>query len=154
VTLRVRQASSTPPGAWGGTVVVHGVVYEVAELPCLIAERDGEQAGVLSYHVSGGGLEIVTLEALARRGGVGTALVATACELAASLGLGRVWLVTTNDNLDALRFYQRRGFRLVGLAPGAVAKARSVKRSIPLVGEYGIPIRDELTLERIVAGSA
>ncbi|TDP97054.1 acetyltransferase (GNAT) family protein [Labedaea rhizosphaerae] len=102
---------------------------------------------MLAYHVSGDGLEIVTLEALERRRGVGTALVSAACELASSLGLQRVWLVTTNDNLDALRFYQRRGFRLVGLAPDAVAAARSVKPSIPFVGDYGIPILDELTLE-------
>lgn len=109
--------------------------------------RDGLDVGVLSYHVSDDGLEIVTLEAFSRYGGVGTALVSAACELARSSGLGRLWLVTTNDNLDALRFYRRRGFRLVGVAPGAVVAARAVKPSIRFVGEYGIPIRDELTLE-------
>ncbi|WP_215909533.1 hypothetical protein [Streptacidiphilus fuscans] len=57
------------------------------------------------------------------------------------------WLVTTNDNLDALRFYQRRGLRIVGVAPGAVDAARRFKPSIPVTGEYGIPLRDELTLE-------
>jgi hypothetical protein len=55
--------------------------------------------------------------------------------------------VTTNDNLDALRFYQRRGMRLVGLAPDAVKVSRAFKPSIPEIGAYGIPIRDELTLE-------
>lgn len=148
MTILVRPAPTASAGPWGETVVVHGVVYEVASLLALIASRDGEEAGVLSYHVDDDGLEIVTVEAFSRHGGVGTALVEAVCAVAWSLGLARVWLVTTNDNLDALRFYQRRGFRLVGVAPDAVSAARVVKPSIPLVGEYGIPIRDELTLER------
>jgi ribosomal protein S18 acetylase RimI-like enzyme len=62
-------------------------------------------------------------------------------------GQGRLWLVTTNDNLDALRFYQRRGLTLVALRPGAVAVGRKLKSSIPAVGAYGIPLRDELEFE-------
>jgi hypothetical protein len=55
--------------------------------------------------------------------------------------------VTTNDNLDALRLYQRRGLRITGVSPGAVDRARAVKPAIPLVGAYGIELHDELTLE-------
>jgi hypothetical protein len=54
--------------------------------------------------------------------------------------------------VDALRFYQRRGFRLVALHPGAVDDSRRrLKPEIPELGEYGIPIRDELVLERELA---
>jgi GNAT superfamily N-acetyltransferase len=60
----------------------------------------------------------------------------------------RLRLTTTNDNLDALRFYQRRGFRLVALRPGAVDAARALKPEIPVTGAHGIPLRDELDLER------
>jgi hypothetical protein len=60
-----------------------------------------------------------------------------------------VWLVTTNDNLDALRFYQRRGLRLVAVHAGAVDEARRLKPEIARVGEYGIPIRDEIELELV-----
>ena len=57
-------------------------------------------------------------------------------------------MLTTNDNLDALRFYQRRGFRLAELRPGAVDRARErLKPEIPRTGEHGIPLRDELVLE-------
>jgi hypothetical protein len=56
-------------------------------------------------------------------------------------------VTTTNDNLNALRFYQRRGFRLAQVRPGAVDKARFIKPSISRIGEYGIPIRDEIELE-------
>ena len=67
----------------------------------------------------------------------------------------RAWLparglTTTNDNVDALRFYQRHGFRLVELRPGAVDAARRLKPEIPATGAHGIPLRDELELERMV----
>ncbi|MGD8245715.1 MAG: hypothetical protein PVG25_02965 [Anaerolineae bacterium] len=59
----------------------------------------------------------------------------------------RIWLITTNDNLAALRFYQRRGFSLVAVHPGAVDQARTLKPEIPAIGHSGIPIRDEIELE-------
>ena len=69
-------------------------------------------------------------------------------------GCDRLRVVTTDDNVDALRFYQRRGFRLAELRPGAVAEARqSLKPEIPLTGAYGIELRDEIELEMHV-GSA
>jgi len=137
-----------PNTAWGGTVVVgHGVRYDAAALPALIAERDGELVGLLTYVIEGDALEVVTIDSTAPQSGAGSALLAAAIRTARVAGVGRLWLVTTNDNLDALRFYQRRGLRLVGLAPDAVAASRALKPSIPDIGAYGIPIRDELTLE-------
>ena len=133
--------------AWGGaTVVAHGTQYDASALPALVAEKDGRLVGLLTYAITDQGLEIVSLDALVQRAGVGGALLAAAAELARRAGAVRVWLVTTNDNLDALRFYQRRGMRIVAVAPGAVDAARAVKPSIPLVGEYGIELHDELTL--------
>jgi GNAT superfamily N-acetyltransferase len=155
----------TLTASWGGTTVVaHGVVYDAAALPALIAERDGapverdgvpagrvggyaELAGLLTYDISDRGLEVVTIDAPVRHGGVGSALLEAAVARARAAGAGRLWLVTTNDNLDALRFYQRRGMRIVGVTPGAVDAARTLKPSIPPVGAYGIPLHDELTLE-------
>ena len=135
--------------SWGTTTLVaHGVVYDAALLPALLAERGGKIAGLLTYTVEGDeGLEIVTLDAVERRSGAGTALLASAVDVAHTLGARRVWLVTTNDNLDAVRFYQRRGMRIIRVAPGAVDEARVRKPSIPLVGDHGIEIHDELTLE-------
>ena len=79
--------------------------------------------------------------------GAGTALLDAVVSYARERGLRRVWLVTTNDNLDGLRFYQRRGLRIVGVTSGGVDSSRLLKPSIPTVGSYGIPLRDELTLE-------
>ncbi|MFC7550920.1 GNAT family N-acetyltransferase [Plantactinospora sp. GCM10030261] len=134
--------------SWGGTIVVaHGRAYDAAELPALLALRDDRLVGLLTYEVTDDGLEVVTIDATRPRAGVGTALLAAAAELARASGVTRLWLVTTNDNLNALRFYQRRGLRIVGVTPGGVDTARRLKPSIPRIGEYGIPLRDELTLE-------
>ncbi|MDQ5832451.1 MAG: GNAT family N-acetyltransferase [Actinomycetota bacterium] len=117
--------------------------------PALLAENEsGELAGVLTYVASGEECEILTLHAARQWAGTGTALVEALQVLAGEQHWGRLWVQTTNDNVDALRFYQRRGFRLVELRPGAVDAAREVlKPEIPRAGAYGIPLRDELVLE-------
>ena len=74
-------------------------------------------------------------------------LMDAALRAAREEGYRVVWLTTTNDNLDAIRFYQRRGFRIVGVRPGAVDRARvTLKPEIPEVGMYGIRMSDELDL--------
>jgi hypothetical protein len=99
----------------------------------------------VTYQQHEDGVEIVYLEARAKHIGVGTRLVE---EVAETSGTAQLWVVTTNDNLDALRFYQRRGFRLAQLRTGAVDASReTLKPEIPLVGTHEIPLRDELELE-------
>ena len=134
-------------GLWGSEVVaVHGASLRPAELPGFIAERSRRVAGLLTYQLLGGTLEIVTLNAIDRRAGIGTLLIEAAVGQARRSGCREIRLTTTNDNIDALRFYQRRGFRLAELRPGAVDRSRQEKPEIPLVGDYGIPLRDELDL--------
>jgi GNAT superfamily N-acetyltransferase len=111
----------------------------------LVAEIDGERCGLVTFAERAEGVEIVYIEATERQRGVGTRLLD---EVVKRAGAQRMWLVTTNDNLEALRFYQRRGFRLAELHRGAVDEARRrLKPTIPEVGSFGIPIRDELVLE-------
>ena len=134
---------------WGGeTVVSRGAVWEPASLPGFVAEEGGRRIGLITYRDVGDECEIVTIDALVERAGVGTVLIEAVVAAARAAGRTRVWLITTNDNLDALRFYQRRGFVLAALHRLAVAESRRRKPSIPLVGAHGIPIRDELELER------
>jgi GNAT superfamily N-acetyltransferase len=126
------------------------------EHPQLVAcAEDGRLLGVLTYVVRGEECEILTLHARVQWRGVGSALIEAVVGEAARQGCSRLWLLTTNDNVDALRFYQRRGFVLARLVPGGVDRAReTLKPEIPLVGSYGIPIRDEVILERSVPGPA
>jgi GNAT superfamily N-acetyltransferase len=136
---------------WGSELqVVHQSVYRPAELPGLIAERAGRVVGLLTYQLSDEMLEVVTLNAIERRTGVGTVLMEAVVADARQLRCQEIRLTTTNDNLDAIRFYQRRGLRLVALRPGAVDRARLEKPEIPRVGDYGIPLRDEIDLARRV----
>ncbi|WP_249227276.1 GNAT family N-acetyltransferase [Kutzneria sp. CA-103260] len=136
---------------WGLTVIVHGTVFRPAELPGLVAVRDGRLAGLLTYDIDGDSLEIVTLDAVTPNGGVGSALVTAIADEARRRQVRRLIVITTNDNLDALRFYQRREFRLAAVRPGAVEESRRLKPQINEIGCYDIPIRDEIELVRDLA---
>lgn len=133
---------------WGAPeTVVHDTVFHPAVLPGLIAERGGRIVGLLTYHVTADVLEIVTLNALERHSGIGSLLIDEVREEAKRRRCREVTLTTTNDNIDALRFYQRRGFRLAVLRPGAVDRARLERKpEIPRSGAYNIPLRDEIDL--------
>jgi ribosomal protein S18 acetylase RimI-like enzyme len=138
--------------SWGAEiVVVHGTLYHAAELPGFIAEVNAQAVGLLTYHIAGDACEIVTLDSLAEGRGIGTALIEVVKAEAIAADCRRLWLITTNDNLRALGFYQKRGFRLVAIYPGAMDAARKLKPEIPLLGNAGIPIRDELELEIMLA---
>ncbi|MEU4192929.1 GNAT family N-acetyltransferase [Kribbella sp. NPDC026611] len=137
--------------AWGGHIAVaHGTAYDATALPALVAEEDGRIVGLLTYTIEGDELEVVTLDAPIPQLGVGSELLSAAADLARAAGCRRLWLITTNDNLDALRFYQRRGMRIVAVSPGAVDHSRTLKPTIPETGAYGIPLHDELTLELLL----
>jgi GNAT superfamily N-acetyltransferase len=133
---------------WGGRhVIAHGQGFDAALLPALIA---GEREGLLTYMVEAPRAEIVTLNALQPWRGVGSALIAALAGELAARRVREVRLTMTNDNLDALRFYQRRGFRIAAVRPGAVDAARKHKASIAAVGIYGIARHDELELVRML----
>ncbi|GAB3881051.1 hypothetical protein GCM10029964_036460 [Kibdelosporangium lantanae] len=106
----------------------------------------GERVGLLTYRPHGGSWEITSLDATVPGVGAGSALLTEVRTRARAHGVGRVRLVTTNDNTSALRFYQRRGFDLVAVHRDAVTEARKLKPTIPLRAD-GIPIRHELVLE-------
>jgi hypothetical protein len=68
--------------------------------------------------------------------------------LAAGGGCRRLWLVTTNDNLHPLGFYQRRGLRLCALHAGSLDRDRALKPELPEVNpDHRIPMRDLPELE-------
>jgi ribosomal protein S18 acetylase RimI-like enzyme len=134
---------------WGADfVVTRGRKVFAADLPALVAEdAEGEKVGLLTYEIIGDQCEVVTLDAFTQFSGVGTALMNCVIETARAAGCHRVWLITTNDNLDAIRFYQKRDFTIAAVHVNAIAHSRTLKPSIPIVGNYGIPIRDEIEFE-------
>ncbi len=106
--------------------------------------------GLAAFVIRGGECELVSLNSFQERRGVGTRLLKAVAAAAKAAGCRRVWLTTTNDNTDALRFYQRRGYDLVALRLHAVDEARCVKPSIPATGAHAIPIRHEIELEFVL----
>ena len=136
---------------WGAPgVVSRGRVHSGEGLSAIRARDADGLAGVVSWQPGPQEWEIVTVNARDAGKGVGTRMLDAVVEMARRAGTKRLWLVTSNDNLDALRFYQRRGWRLAALRPGAVVEARRLKPSIPAQGAYGIPLTDEIELEYIV----
>jgi len=137
---------------WGSEIViVHGDIFRPVDLPGFLAEEDGEKVGLLTYHVLGDACEIVTLNSWREGRGVGSTLLEAARQAALRCKCRRLWLVTTKDNLHALHFYQERGFTISAIRINAVESSRRLKPEIPLLGNHGIPIRDEIELESLLA---
>ncbi len=110
--------------------------------------EEPENIGLITIHVGEKECEITTLNSLSESIGIGSALVEAVENWASGVGLERLWLITTNDNLAALRFWQKRGYQLVTIHRNAIAKARRIKPQIPITGLDGIIIRDEIELEK------
>lgn len=133
---------------WGDEfMVIRGVVYRPENLDGFIAYNGADCVGEITYAIMDGDCEIVTLDSECEGQGLGTKLINAVVEEARKQNCGRVFLITTNDNLNALGFYQKRGFELVKINRGAVIEARKIKPSIPLIGMNNIPLRDEIELE-------
>ena len=133
---------------WAGPkIVTRGRAYRADELPGFIAVQKGKPAGLITYRIDGDECEIVTMNSLVEGMGIGSALIDAVKKVAAAAACRRLWLITTNDNTSGLRFWQKRGFRLAAVHPNAIELSRRLKPEIPLTGNDGIPIRDEIELE-------
>ena len=136
---------------WDGEeMVIHGEVFRLEQLDGFVVEDGNEWVGLLTFFVQNHGCEVTSLDSLCEGQGIGTQLMNAVVDEARKQNCERVFLATTNDNLHALRFYQKRGFELIAIHRGAVIDSRKLKPSIPLTGNDGIPIRDEIELEMLL----
>jgi len=131
----------------GDFMITRGRTHRLDDVDGFIAEKGGEKVGLISYRTFNDELEIISMDSLEESKGIGTALVDAVLAAGKAKGSHRVMLITTNDNTHALRFWQKRGFRLVKVYPGAVDESRKLKPGISLLGNDGIPLRDEIELE-------
>lgn len=133
---------------WGGDFIVSkGELLYGRELDGFAVFDNEDIIGLLTYHVKNNSCEIVSLDSLREKQGMGTALVDVMIEKSKEMKVNRLWLMTTNDNTTAMRFYQKRGFVFVAVHPNAIGESRKLKQDIPEIGCDGIPIRDEMELE-------
>ena len=114
---------------WGGTEIrIRDRACRFCDCQILVA--DGGK-GLLAYDpCDRPTVELVALNAFEPRRGIATAPLEDLVHRLQADGYVTLRLATTNDNLDALRFYQRRGFRIAALRPGAVDDARRVKPAV------------------------
>jgi ribosomal protein S18 acetylase RimI-like enzyme len=139
---------------WGGEeMLAHGVVYRPEQLEGFVVEEGEEWIGLLTFFIEADECEVTSLDSLRAGQGIGSRLIDKVIEEARARNCKRLFLITTNDNLNALGFYQKRGFELVAVHRGAVNESRKRKPTIPLVGMNGIPLRDEIELEMSLRGA-
>lgn len=131
---------------WGSPqMVISSGVYHCDALDgYAVQDEDGVINGFITYVLEDNECEIISLDSVIENKGIGTALMNLVEQTAKEKGCHRMKLVTTNDNLHAMGFYQKRGYQLHELYVNAVDKARQIKPGIPLFADNGIPIRDEI----------
>ncbi len=135
----------------GDFVVSRTEVHDPHKLPGFIATESRERVGLITYCINGEVCEIVTIDALCQYMGVGTLLLDKVEAMAREAGCTKLWTITTNDRLDAQRFFQKRGFFISDVRLGAMTKIRLLKPNVPRIGDYGIAVRDELEFEKPLA---
>jgi GNAT superfamily N-acetyltransferase len=127
--------------------VSRGVLFNVIEQRGLVAIVNNKPAALVTYHIADANCEIRSLHSERQDIGLGTALVNAVRAIAREAGCSRLWLITTNDNIHAIRWYQKRGFTIAAVHINALEHSRKLKPEIPLFGNEGLPLRDEFEFE-------
>lgn len=128
-------------------MIIRGKAVDMTKTDGIVALNDGAIIGLITFIQYGDILEITSLDSLIENQGHGTRLLTEAINEARNRTCKKVLLVTTNDNINAIRFYQKRGFDLIRLNHNALDESRKLKPEIPLIGDNNIPLRHELEFE-------
>jgi GNAT superfamily N-acetyltransferase len=131
----------------GGALMLRGKIVHPKDVEALAAYRDGRLVGVATWLLDGPVMYLATLNNISEQRGVGVALLDAMKTFGREKGSALLRVIVTNDNLNALGFYQRRGFRIIAVHPGAIDFIRGMLPHIPEMGANRIPIRDEIELE-------
>ena len=132
---------------WGSDVLIsRGKVHKIDDLDGILVYDNEKIIGLGLYRIKND-CEIVLLETFVNGIGIGTQIIERIKNIAIQNNCKRIWLVTTNSNINAIHFYQKRGFTISNIYINAMKEAREIKPEIPLVAENGIEIRDEIEFE-------
>jgi len=136
---------------WGGEpLVVRAENFYPSKLEGILALSEDKIIGFLFFDIQDQTCEIIVIDVFDKFKGVGTTLINKLKIIAKDKDCNRIYLTTHNDNLDALRFYQRREFHICAIHIDSVKEGRKMKPEIPMTGDYDIPIRDEIDLELLL----
>lgn len=143
-----RQINAFISERWLSTdMIIRGKRIDMNKSDGIAAVENGGIIGLVTYAVRGGICEITSLDSLKEGRGIGTALINRVIRIAKESGCRRIIVVTTNDNINAIRFYQKRGFDMARFYRNALDISRKMKPGIPLIGDNGIPLRHEIEFE-------
>lgn len=131
-------------------MILRGEIVDMTKVEGIIAHEENEIVGLLSYRILDDILEILSLYSLLEKRGIGTELINAAIQIAKFENCKRIILITTNDNINAIRFYQKRGFDMVRIYRNALDVSRKLKPEIPLIGENDIPLKHEIEFELLL----
>lgn len=133
---------------WAGPMIVtKGISHNTSDTDGFISVIDGELTGYILYEIDNCECEILVLQSICENRGIGSALIRAVIDVAKSNHCTRVWLITTNDNIHAIRYYQKFGFELKAVYINALDESRRQKPSIPLFGNEGIPLKHEFEFD-------
>lgn len=136
---------------WGTRrMVSRGILYNVLDYAGFIALVDNVIAGILTYRIDEGECEVLLLQSAVEGMGIGAALIDATKQVAQNTNCHRLCLITSNDNVHAIRWYQKRGFTIAAVHINAIEQSRKLKPEIPLTGFDDIPLRDEIEFEIIL----
>lgn len=131
-------------------MVIRGKIVDMTTVDGLVVYDNDKIVALLTYVVDGDVCEITSLDSLMEGQGIGSSLIDRMLQIAEEYHCTRIRVITTNDNIHALRFYQKRGFDLVCIYRNALDISRQLKPQIPLTGENDIPLRHEIELEYVL----
>lgn len=133
---------------WGATnIVIRGKIVDGTKLKGLIASEENKIIGLITYEIENNECEIVTLNSFKENKGVATSLIESVKQIAIKNNCKRIKLITTNDNIRGIEFYQRKGFVISNIYINAIENSRKLKPEIPMFADNGLPIRDEIEFE-------
>lgn len=134
---------------WYSTdISIRGEILDGTKLDGFLLQKENKLIGLITYTFFGDVCEIVSLDSKVESIGIGSALLKKIEEIAKNNNCKKMRLITTNDNMRALQFYQKRGYCLTKLYPNAMEEVRKIKLDVPALGENDIPLRDEIELEK------
>jgi GNAT superfamily N-acetyltransferase len=137
---------------WGSSqMIISSGAYDCAMLDGYVYAEEASIIGLVTYVLHSDSLEVISLDSIQEGKGIGSRLMGEVEQFSKERAIPQIELITTNDNLQALKFYQKRGYRITDVIPNAVVEARKVKPTIPLIGNEGIPLLDELKLKKIIS---
>lgn len=136
---------------WGSTdIVIRGKIVDGTKLQGYVALKDNEIIGLITYMIENEECEICSLDSFIENKGIGTSLINKVEEVAKENKCKKLKLITTNDNIRGIAFYQKRGFTITDIYKNAMETSRKIKPQIPICAKNGILNKDEIEFQKSI----